>query len=82
MTTEETDLLAAVVIHVLVTEGREGMGTEQVARVCERDPADEAERQKVELALSALVDYDLALCDAEGKWKPTRAAVKAAALSF
>jgi len=79
---EETDLLAAVVVHILVTEGREGMSAEQVARECERDAEHEADRQEVELALSALVDYELAVRGDDGLWRPTRAAVQAARLSF
>jgi hypothetical protein len=82
MTTEKTDLLAAVVVHVLVTEGREGMSAEQVARECERDADHEADRQEIELALRALVDYDLAVHGDDGLWRPTRAAVEAARLSF
>jgi len=79
---EKTDLLAGVVVHVLVTDGREGMSTEQVSRECERDAEHEADRQEVELALSALVDYELAVSGDDGLWRPTRAAVEAARLSF
>jgi hypothetical protein len=82
MTTEKIDMLAGVAIHILVTEGREGMSTEQVARECDRDAEHEADRQEVELALSALVDYELAVRGDDGLWRPTRAAVQAARLSF
>lgn len=78
---QDIDLLAPVVLHILVTEGSEGLSVEQVARECERDPADEAERQEVGLALQALADYELAVRDGD-LWRPTRAAVQAARLSF
>lgn len=93
---QDPDLLAAVVLHVLVTEGREGMPIEAVARECERDPADEAELEEVQTALEILVRDDLALREgggasagpagsagpADASFRPTRAAVRAAELSF
>ncbi len=79
---QDFDALAAVVVHILVTKGSEGMSTEQVARECERDPTEKDERQEVESALAALTDYELAACGEEGLWRPTRAAVQAARLSF
>ncbi|HTC59559.1 MAG TPA: hypothetical protein VK691_05505 [Solirubrobacteraceae bacterium] len=79
---QDVDALAAFVAHILVTEGREGMSADQVARECERDPADGAERQEVGLALDALADYQLAVRDEDDLWRPTRAAVQAARLSL
>lgn len=84
---QDPDLLAAVVLHVLVTEGQQGSSLEQVARACERDPDDEAEHQEVQVALEILVRDDLATReaanpDAQARYKPTRAAVRAAELSF
>jgi hypothetical protein len=96
---QDPDLLAAVVLHVLVTDGPHGVSLEHVARVCERDPEDEAERQEVQTALEILVRDELAICepdapDAERSlssdagasesplFRPTRAAVRAAELSF
>jgi hypothetical protein len=85
------DLLAAVVLHVLVTEGREGLSTDAVARACERDPAEDDEREEVETALKILIRDDLALCrtgsgedgSSEGPlFAPTQAAIRAAELSF
>lgn len=82
------DLLAAVVLHVLVTEGRDGLSVEAVARACERDPRDEAERGEVEKALEILIRDELALRGEAGSgttsplFAPTRAAVRAAELSF
>lgn len=80
--TEKTDLLAGVVSHVLVTQGREGMAFEAISREVERDLHNAQEREEVQLALQALVDYDLAVADGPDRWKPTRAAVRAAELSF
>lgn len=83
---QHPDLLAAVVLHVLVSEGQQGISLEQVARTCERDPNDEAERQEVQVALEILVRDELAIDDADGtgqaRYKPTRAAIRAAELSF
>jgi hypothetical protein len=82
---QDPDLLAAVVLHVLVTEGAEGISLEQVAQVCERDPADQAERQEVQTALEILERDELALREPDSsgvRFKPTRAAVRAAELSF
>jgi hypothetical protein len=84
----DPDLLAAVVLHVLVTEGRDGVSTEAVALACERDPDDEAERGEVQRALEILVGDDLARRQEAGPgagsplFAPTRAAVRAAELSF
>jgi hypothetical protein len=85
---QHPDLLAAVVLHVLVTEGRDGISADQVARSCERDPVDEAERGEVETALEILVRDELAVrrtASSHGdgpRFAPTRAAVRAAELSF
>jgi hypothetical protein len=97
---QHPDLLAAVVLHVLVTEGQQGISLERVARECERDPDDAAERREVETALEILVRDELAVPepgtpDAERslaslgadpregpRFRPTRAAVRAAELRF
>lgn len=83
---QHPDLLAAVVLHVLVSEGQQGVSLEQVARTCERDPNDEAERREVQVALEILVRDELARSDADAaghmRFKPTRAAIRAAELSF
>ncbi|MGN6373362.1 MAG: hypothetical protein ACTHM1_10305 [Solirubrobacteraceae bacterium] len=83
---QHPDLLAAVVLHVLVSEGRQGVSLEQVAQACERDPNDAAERREVQVALEILVRDELASSEADGagreRFKPTRAAVRAAELSF
>lgn len=84
---QHPDLLAAVVLHVLVTDGPQGLSLEQIAQICERDPDDEAERREVEVALEILVRDELAIgesaeSEAGMRFKPTRAAVRAAELSF
>lgn len=82
---QHPDLLAAVVLHVLVSEGQQGISLEQVARTCERDPDDDAERREVDVALEILVRDELAVRDADDPgqaFKPTRAAIRAAELSF
>jgi hypothetical protein len=75
-------MLAAVALHTLVAEGRGGMTRAQVARACERDPADSAEMREIEMALGILLEDDLAERDGELFFKPTRAAVRATELSF
>lgn len=75
------DLLAAVVLHTLVTEGREGMTVARVATACERDPSDAADIDEIEAALEILLDDGLAKCEDE-LILPTRAAIRASELSF
>ena len=54
------DLLAAVVLHTLVAEGRDGMTTADVARACERNPRDPADAREVDAAIEILVEDGLA----------------------
>jgi hypothetical protein len=77
----DPDLLAAVVLHTLVTEGREGFTPARVALACERDPNIHADMEETEAALTLLVDDGLAECQ-DGLYRPTRAAVRASELSF
>jgi hypothetical protein len=76
------DRLAAVVMYILVSDGKEGMSSEAVARECEREAEKEADRKEVDLALRALIDYELAVCGEDGLYRPTRAAIEADRLSF
>lgn len=108
------DLLAAVVLHSLVTKGRDGITSERVAVACERDPDERADMAEIEAALELLCHDGLAERGAESKedeaergaeskeedraeregegnggsegegdlFRPTRAAVRAAELSF
>lgn len=78
---QHPDLLAAVVLHTLVSAGTTGLTAAQVARACERDPDDAGEAREVEAALAILVHDELALREGDA-YRPTRAAVRAAELSF
>ena len=78
---QHPDLLAAVVLDALVSEGRAGMTVEQVAIACERDPRDPQEALEIEAALEILLDDGLATGE-NGLHRPTRAAIRAAELSF
>lgn len=75
------DLLAAVVLHTLVSEGGEGMTVARVARACERDPEEAGEAREIEIALAILLEDGLATREDE-LYRPSRAAVRAAELSF
>jgi hypothetical protein len=77
----DPDLLAAVVLHTLVAEGRAGMTVAQVAEACERDPADPADVDEVRAALEVLLADGLAQGQGE-LYQPTRAAIRANELSF
>jgi hypothetical protein len=70
-----------VVLHTLVTEGREGMGLARVAVACERDPSRAAELGEIEAALAILLEDGLARREGE-LLLPTHAAVRASELSF
>jgi hypothetical protein len=77
------DLLAAVVLHTLVSEGRDGMTLARVAVACERDPNDPVEIQEIESALEILLEDELARRDGGRQlFAPTRAAVRACELTF
>lgn len=58
---KKIDRLAAVVIFILVSEGKQGMSSEAIACECERDAEKNADRREVDLALRALIDYELAV---------------------
>jgi hypothetical protein len=76
---ERIDLLAGVVLHTLVA-GR-ARAFEPICRSVERDPSKPDERSEVEQALAVLVGDGLAVVQGD-EWTPTRAAVRAAELSF
>lgn len=76
------DMLAAVLIHLLTDGGAHPMTVEQFAKESERDAEFEEDRAEVALALALLAEYELATEDADGTWRPTRAAVESARLSF
>jgi hypothetical protein len=77
----DPDLLAAVVLHTLVQAGSRGLTLPQVARACERDPGRLPDAREVELALRILIEDSLA-SRAGDRYRPTRAAIRAAELSF
>lgn len=70
-----------MVLHVLVNEARKGFTSVQVAKACERDPSDPSDLDEVEAALEVLLNDGLAQCKND-LYRPTRAAVRAAELSF
>jgi hypothetical protein len=74
-------MLAAVVLHTLVTEGRGGMTSTQVAAACERNPSNPDDAQEIEVGLRVLLEDGLAE-RVDDLYRPTRAAVRAAELSF
>lgn len=76
------DLLAAVLIHLLTDGGAHAMTAAQLTNETERDAEAEEDRAEVTLALQLLAEYELATEDADGLWRPTRAAVESARLSF
>ena len=70
-----------MVLHTLVSVGRDGMTVAQVAMACERDPENPADTGEIEAALEILFDDELARCEDE-LFRPTRAAIRASELSF
>lgn len=81
MPPDDPDPLAAVVLHVLVSEARNGFTAAQVAKACERDPNDPADLDEIEAALEILLNDGLAQGQGD-LYRPTRAAVRANELSF
>jgi len=77
----DPDPLAAVLLHVLVAEARDGLTASQLATACERDPDDAADLDEVEAALEVLLNDDLAQSQND-VYRPTRAAIRASELSF
>ncbi|HXQ00815.1 MAG TPA: hypothetical protein VN845_12215 [Solirubrobacteraceae bacterium] len=78
---QHPDALAAVALHALVNEGRDGMTVAELAGACERDPTNAPELNETEAALDVLLEANLATWDGK-RFKPTRAAIRAAELSF
>jgi hypothetical protein len=74
-------LLAAVVLHTLVSKGREGLTVAQVALACDRSPNHPGEEREIDVALAILLDDGLTRIE-DDLYFPTRAAVRAAELSF
>lgn len=78
--TQHPDLLAAVVLHTLVSKSS-GMTVACVAIACDRDPGDPGDVEEVRGALEILLEDGLAKREAD-LFRPTRAAVRARELSF
>jgi hypothetical protein len=91
----QLNLLAAVVLHTLVAQGREGITTADVAVACERDPRSDSDMREIEAALELLIEDGLAEREVAAReevrraderksrlFHPTRAAVRASELSF
>jgi hypothetical protein len=57
---QHPDLLAAVVLHTLVSEAHEGMSATAVALACERDPNEPDDLEEIEAALQLLLEDGLA----------------------
>jgi hypothetical protein len=78
---QHLDALAAVALHTLVSEGRVGMTAAEVASACERDPTNAPELEETEAALDVLLEAGLAIRN-DKRFRPSRAAIRAAELSF
>jgi hypothetical protein len=78
-TPQHIDRLAGVVLHVLVHENARAF--EAICQAVERDPDTPKDRSEVGQALALLVADGLAVKKGE-QWTSTRAAVRAAELSF
>jgi hypothetical protein len=83
----DPDLLAAVVLDTLVRgragpgDGPDGLTLAEIARACEREPMRAEERREVQAAVDILLADELATREAD-RYQPTRAAIRAAELSF
>lgn len=73
--------MAAVVLHILVAAAPATLTLDEIINADERDIADARDRELITRAIGGLLSDGLA-CEHEGKFAPTRAAVRAAELSF
>lgn len=73
-------------LHTLVSEARDGMSAAAVAVACQRDPDVPGDIDEIVAALEVLLEDGLAERDAgpppQPLYRPTRAAIRAAELSF
>jgi hypothetical protein len=74
-------LLAAIILHVLLTDPRELLDVEQATSACERDPAVAEDLEQVRDALHGLVRDGLAEQHGQA-FRASRAAIRADQLSF
>jgi hypothetical protein len=77
----DVDLAAAVVLHVLVSAAPATLTLEEIVSADERDARDADDRALIRRALAGLLGDGLAH-EHEGRFAPTRAAIRAAELSF
>jgi hypothetical protein len=75
------DLLAAVVLHVLLSEPRQELSLEQIVLACERDLTVAEDLQSVSNALRGLLEDGLVGLHGE-RFAATRAAIRAHELRF
>ena len=78
---EEVDAVAAVVLHILVAASPATLTLEEIVNADERDSADARDRALIQRALGGLLVDGLAH-ERDGKFAPSRAAIRAAELSF
>ena len=77
----EIDAVAAVVLHILVAAAPATLTFDEIIDADERDTADARDRALIQHALCGLRGDGLAR-EHEGRFAPTRAAIRAAELSF
>jgi hypothetical protein len=77
----EVDPVAAVVLHILVAAAPASLTLDEIINADERDTADAQDRALIRRALSGLLSDGLAH-ERDGEFAPTRAAIRAAELSF
>jgi hypothetical protein len=70
---QHPDLLAAVVLHTLLSEARDGMTAAAVALACERDPGTQRDIEEIMLALEILLEDGLAERETAPASKPNAA---------
>jgi hypothetical protein len=78
---EEIDAVAAVVLHILVAAAPATLALDEIINADERDTGDARDRALIQRALAGLLADGLAR-EQDGKFGPTRAAIRAAELSF
>jgi hypothetical protein len=82
---QHPDLLAAVVLHTLVSDARDGMSIVAIAVACDRDPGSERDIDEIVAALKILLEDGLAEYGTDPPlplYRATHAAIRANELSF